>query len=136
MLYGIEKLEKWELAYIAGIIDGEGCISIAKSHSTMHLTPFVEVSMTNIECIRLLWTMTGMGKFDIRKRPAPRKTVYRWPVYKKLDIYLLLRAIHPYLVVKKEQAEVMLEFVARRLQDTPSDGRDIQLKEEIQKLNE
>lgn len=42
----IRNLSEVEKAYIAGIIDGEGCISIAK-RKVKYITPSLQISGTN-----------------------------------------------------------------------------------------
>ena len=132
--YPIEKLEKWQLGYIAGIIDGEGCISLSKHTNRETYVPAVKVAMTNEVCIHFLHNMTEIGNFNVDIRPKPYKPEYKWRVGSRLDIYILLRTIYPYLVVKKKQASVMLEFVERHIQGT-SRGCDLALWEEMRKLN-
>ena len=46
-----------------------------------------------------------------------------------------MEAIHPYLIVKREQADTMLEFVGRRINGRLVTQRDTELLEEMHKLN-
>ena len=131
--YPIEKLENWQLAYIAGIIDGEGSLGLSRQTNREACKPLIRVVMTNKECIHFLHAATGIGNFNIDTPPEPRKTAYRWSIGDRLEIYVLLKTVCPYLIVKKKQADVMLEFVERRIQG--SRGRDLDLWEEMHKLN-
>ena len=131
----IEKLESWQLGYIAGIIDGEGCIRLKKGKNIV--APEIQVTMTNINCIALLHKMTGVGKAFYEKRNQPKhwKQVYRWVTWRRVEIYLLLKAIQPYLVVKREHAILMLEFLERRILRKPFSERDFEMLTEMHKLN-
>ena len=107
------------LAYLAGIIDGEGCIGIecmgpcqrkngtwARKHN--YYTPRLTVVNTNKFIMFTLMRCLG-GTFDIRKTIAGRKTCYRWHVFgKKLEESI--KSILPYLQIKHEQARLVLEF--------------------------
>ena len=135
MSYLIEKLKSWQLAYIAGIIDGEGSLSLYKQTKGNSLYPAIMVKMTSAECVNLLYTMTGIGRFYTVKLHEHYKQQYRWDVRNRLEVYLFLRAIRPYLVVKREHATLLLEFVERRIQGRLVTGRDFELQAEIHKLN-
>ena len=137
MTHKIDHIDKWKLAYVAGILDGEGWIGISKRSKTMTLTPAVEVSMSDIKCISLLHNVTGLGTISIKtNRGWSSNTMYYWCIRGRLEIYWLLKAVHPFLVTKREQADIMIEFLERRLQDVAIDSRDFQLREKIHNLNE
>jgi hypothetical protein len=98
------------LAYAAGIIDGEGCIYITKSwHGSRyrHLKIGVEVSCTSLNLIEWLSIQFG-GYLSFGKRPN-RKPYYRWGLSSACAAEFL-QAIYPYLVIKREQAEVVFRF--------------------------
>ena len=138
MPYPVEELEVWQLGYIAGIVDGEGCLNLSKQTNRKDISPVVVVGMTDVKCVQFLYNITGVGNFFVKhgkQTPKNYKTKYVWAVRGRLEIYLLLKAIYPYLVVKKEQTDVMLEFVERRIQGRLFTGRDIELMEEMHKLN-
>lgn len=135
MSYAVVKLESWQLAYVAGIIDGEGCLNLSKQSKRKDISPTIMTNMTNAKCIHLLHDMTGVGNFYEYIQPKPRKVTYRWVVRSRLEIYLLLKALQPYLLVKEKQANIMLEFVERRIQGVPTGRHDLELLEEMHKLN-
>ena len=128
------KLKKWQLAYIAGIIDGEGCFSLARQTNRRTMAAHVFVNMTNLDCIHFLHTTTTLGNFRTRQFEN-KKAQYEWSIDNRLEIYLLVEAIHPYLIVKREQADTMLEFVGRRINGRLVTQRDTELLEEMHKLN-
>lgn len=106
-------------SYIAGIIDGEGCIGIEcmaplqKKDGTWirkhnYYTPRLTIVNTSYKLMELLVKEIG-GKYDTRKKIEGRKTCYRWYIFGK-DLENTIQEIIPYLFIKKEQAEIVLKF--------------------------
>lgn len=98
-----------DLAYIAGIIDGEG--SIMRNPQGLWI---VRVNMTDRPLIE--WLYSFGGKFAFRGVPKAHpnhKPQYEWMVARQLDVVTLLEAILPYMRVKSERAKQALgELVA------------------------
>jgi hypothetical protein len=97
------------LYYLAGIIDGEGCISISKgtiNHRQQSIR--IRVANTNFELIDWLHTQFG-GKTNYIKKKGNRRPQKMWSVLAR-KAAILLREIQPYLIVKREQAKIALLF--------------------------
>lgn len=116
MNYSTISKTKW--AYLAGIIDGEGTIYIGaysrnKKTGVLHYQTSIQVSNTDQKLIEWLHDTFGggMGMYTPRQTPKnSRCDVYRWAIWADLDkicTYLL-----PYLIVKKNQAEIMIKMRA------------------------
>lgn len=109
----MNDLEEVEKAYIAGMIDGEGCISVIPSGKTIAQT--IYVANTNIDLIFWLYETTGIGSIADCGRGRGYsdnwKPVYKWIMWAD-DIREFLPEILPYLVIKQEQAKLMLESLA------------------------
>lgn len=107
-----------DLAYLAGIIDGEGTITIARAprNDTKHRIPYhiphVKVCNTNKELIDWIHAKFGGRNNNTRQANTKWSTLYyiRWNCGKARD---LLEAVLPYLRVKKVQATVVLDFIKR-----------------------
>jgi len=104
-------------AYLAGLIDGEGCISIARiaagsPYANVRHVLRVDIQMSELEAIDHVATL--FQRKIMVKQPATnmRKVAYRisWQANFALD---LLEAVHPYLILKREQARVAMEFQLR-----------------------
>ena len=96
-----------ELAYLAGIVDGEGCISISTSRK--HEGCRLEVVNTDPRLIEWIHERFG-GTIRLRDdRPAHQKSIWYWfaGVQTAADILL---ALLPYLVIKRAQATLLLEY--------------------------
>ncbi|MCI0562416.1 MAG: LAGLIDADG family homing endonuclease [Nitrososphaera sp.] len=100
-----------DLAYCAGLIDGEGCITFLK---TAHMprrdgirgtqyTARLHVGMREEAALLKLRDVLG-GRINIAK--DGKAFMYRWFA---VDVSDTLRKLIPYLVVKKSQALIALE---------------------------
>lgn len=122
----MQHLTKTDWAYIAGILDGEGSISITSSSvyrngikiSSRTYGLKVIISNTNTNLIKWLQDCIG-GKVCVSSRPGKKdstpvhqnKVCYRWtPSRHKLTKQFLL-AVLPYMRLKKEQALLGLKFI-------------------------
>ncbi|MEH7237194.1 LAGLIDADG family homing endonuclease [Bacillus sp. JJ1562] len=52
-------MEKWEASYIAGIIDGEGSISLTRMHEKEHRRPCISIASTDMELLIYIQKLTG-----------------------------------------------------------------------------
>lgn len=103
-----------ELAYLAGIVDGEGTISLrtvsnqaARRRWSWRLT----VLVTNNDFALLDWIAQTTGKGWISKSVRYRgKTnpIGTWHESEPQRLIVLLENLMPYLIVKKPQAELVL----------------------------
>ncbi|MGG3467989.1 LAGLIDADG family homing endonuclease [Neobacillus pocheonensis] len=50
-MLGAKFTECWEAAYIAGIIDGEGSISLTRMHENEHRRPCITIASTDKELL-------------------------------------------------------------------------------------
>ncbi len=104
-------MKKTDLAYTAGIIDGEGCIGIQKT--TYANAIYVAVVNTNEWLIRWLRFCYG-GNIRIEKSRGPNnKPQFRWAIHTK-QAGEFLKLVSPYLRLKRPQAELALSFQSRR----------------------
>lgn len=103
-----------DLAYIAGILDGEGTIDIRPSfttHKGKKYGPYYIVRLTISNCdmnlMNYLMEKVG-GKFYTQRRDNPNhKDVYKWQIFGKNAIYLLEHLIG-YMIIKRQHAEIAI----------------------------
>lgn len=109
-----ENLTELEKAYLAGLFDGEGCIHIAthikRNHSATHYSQLhLIVSNTNKQVMDYLTSKLG-GNLIIRKPYKKRqRSYYMWRIYSQ-KAGDLLEILLPYLIIKKEEALLAIEF--------------------------
>ena len=137
-----------EVAYLAGIIDGEGCFYIGHikqgKYGTCHQWHCL-IKITSCDKILIDWLREHFnGCSENRYRWTAKKAFYR-PVYswtlggEALNHFLPL--LQPFLVIKQEHCKVMIEirktfknWGSRRLPENILKKR-ITLMKEMRKLN-
>lgn len=112
------KLSKTDAAYIAGIIDGEGCVTLSKKKDPSMrlgygLRPHITVVNTNKKLIQFLKDITNLGVVysgqDKKKNSKPH---FRWQLWSQQARSFLLEIL-PYLVLKQKQAQLVLDYTER-----------------------
>jgi len=103
--------DKIKLAYLAGIIDGEGSFCIGQdSRHKKSFNPRLQISNTDQNLIN--WLSTNFKgliySYTSLKNPHWKKR-FQWIAQKKEILDICIK-IYPYLVIKKEHAQIMIEF--------------------------
>jgi hypothetical protein len=99
-----------QLAYAAGIIDGEGCIRANKQKGKVSPVLRIHVTNTDERLVELLKGWFGGYIWKETKQYMPNAKIrFVWEVSAK-RAEVVLRSIIPYLVLKKERAELALEL--------------------------
>lgn len=102
---------KWtdtELAYLAGIIDGEGCFYIQRPGGKSH-TLRLFVMNTFKPLIDYLYKTFGGFQYSRKKENSTWKIRHEWFVDRE-TLDELLPLLRPYLINKKEHLEIAIEF--------------------------
>jgi hypothetical protein len=97
-------------AWLAGIIEGEGCIHIHKrtngrKNPTYGL--FLSIHNTNKKMIDRVVQLTGLGGNIQTTRKDRNFTLYRWNAMSD-NAKMVLREVYPYLITKRDQARCAL----------------------------
>jgi len=106
---------KEKLAYIAGIIDGEGCILIHNSKDKKNWVLRIVICMQSKRVMDALVGICG-GRYYLvgKNNPDTNFAVYTCYSLGK-NAYKLLKKIKPYLVEKKAQADLAIQFYIHQL---------------------
>ena len=116
--------DKTKLAYFAGLVDGEGWISLCKQSDKKHLVPFLAITNTSEELMEWLEENFAKHHYKIHVKrkttvPSGKKITQKyelvWLTNRTTDVYILLKAILPFLVIKRKQAEKVLEVLEKRI---------------------
>lgn len=110
-----------ELAWAAGILDGEGSIIVLKDNhlpkgrKTPQYKLRVQVGMCDKATIKRIHKLFG-GKFNDQKcyKKPGWKQVYYWVVHSR-DAEKVLKILRPFVFTKKKQLELALKFSERTL---------------------
>ncbi|HEV8525223.1 MAG TPA: hypothetical protein VGQ71_12040 [Terriglobales bacterium] len=113
---------KLDWVRLAAYIDGEGSILITERHykTSPYLGMYIRVVLANTDPRLCLWAQERFGGVFVisqRDKPAHHKTPYKWHVSCNQAACILERCL-PYLLLKREQAEIALAF-----QSTVTNGR-------------
>lgn len=142
--------EPLKLAYLAGIVDGEGSLCIYRvnpakynRYQTPNFRSVLNISNTRYELME--WLDTNFSNFNsghkkhrrsiFKKNSTHERWIYEWVVqaHRLVDV---CQQIMPYLVLKKRQAELILEFRSTYTQksfgaSTPLDPETVEKREKI-----
>ena len=99
-----------EKGYIAGLLDGEGCIAILKNNNTY--TQRVNISNTNKETLDWIQNRLGFGNVKPKQQTGNRRQGYDWCTGDHEEIRQLIELVLPILRIKKKQALLILEFIS------------------------
>jgi AcrR family transcriptional regulator len=129
----VKKLDDVGAAYIAGILDGEGCLTLSKQSEDNgeNITPVVKVNMAAEEVIEKLCDFTGLSKKKEIKTPEDRKRQWVFRLYAQKEIIQLLEQVKEYMIEKEKEAEILLEFCRKRKINNSYTEREYELLEEI-----
>ena len=106
-----------DYAYIAGIIDGEGSITFSRNRSGKHNpTPMIYLcnsSTSMMMKIVMLFRDAGIeyNYYTRNSNHIRYKEVHTFRVSKATSLIILIKGIAPYLVAKRQQAELMLQSI-------------------------
>ena len=99
-------MDRTEKAYIAGIVDGEGTVTLMKHHKNEMPAPSVSVANNNLKLLKYLKKRIGGVIVSKKKYKPHHNDSYAWSV--KQDRALsFLKEIKKYLIVKRQQAELI-----------------------------
>jgi hypothetical protein len=144
-----------KLSYMAGFMDGEGSFSITKTYSVQrkkdgskitYLVYKLWVSVTNTNREVMDWVAKNFGGKVLtgsnKNRNPKHKTRYTWALSSFSDIEKFTLGILPYLIVKRQQALLTLEFCRTGQKTSIGEwlGQEVQqkrdeLRREMMRLN-
>lgn len=104
-------LTQVQSAYLAGLIDGEGSIILYRrgSGSAMRLT----ITSTFRPVLEWCQSLCGVGNIvDVTSRNAKHKQQRCWLVNSQAA-QSVLEQVEPYMIIKREQAQLAIEFQKR-----------------------
>jgi hypothetical protein len=108
------NVEYMDLAYIAGFVDADGHITIARRKrgysDDNRYDAMVMVANLDEQTLRWIHSLFG-GFLRLRKQQEPNwRPVWEWSLQTDPTVSLFLKQIIPFLRTKNQQAQVVLEF--------------------------
>lgn len=103
-------MNELEIAYLAGIVDGEGCISLGyrRKKGKPYITPTLQITNTNFRLLDILKPLGGSWYKVVDKRTT-RKDTFLWRMAGK-EAKELVALIRPFLKLKTEQADIVINL--------------------------
>lgn len=112
-----------QAAYIAGIIDGEGSISLVKQSRNQYHSPLISIASADLELLQWVQNATGFGTIIKKKNYNPDKHKDSYAINIRYNQAIsLLKEIVEFLVItrKKKRAQLILNEYKKV---TPRNGR-------------
>jgi len=117
----LQNLSDTDAAYIGGLIDGEGTVTLIRKHKNENRQLSVSISSTEIALLDYVKSVTGVGKITNKRTSKPHHTPsFAYAVYNRQAL-ALLQQILPYLKsYKRRRAELILRDYVKL---TPRNGK-------------
>lgn len=109
------SLKETEIAYIAGFIDGDGCINAQIIRRKEYRLGFqIRISITFYQCTKGYWFLLYIQKLvpggTLRKR---KDGISEYTLVRLQMVQDLCELLRPYLKIKHRQAVLVIEIVKR-----------------------
>lgn len=117
----IKRLSVAERAYVAGIVDGEGSITLTvkQKGGTRHLA--VLVSSTDLALLEYLKNIIGAGKITTKRTYKPHhRPAYAYAIYNRQALGLIRQTVFYLRTYKSRRAKFVL---AQYILVTPRNGK-------------
>jgi hypothetical protein len=102
---GPDQLSDFELGWVCGILQGEGCFFVTTRRTAKygpHLYARVTVCMTDRDVLEQLQRVTGVGILEkVRERKDPRP-ISQWIVCRNQEAIELMIAVYPHMGVRRQ----------------------------------
>lgn len=127
------------LAWAAGLFDGEGCIFISRqtriSRPSVGYALKTSVSMVHLPTLERLRDVVGAGNvYGHRSGRNPRsRQSWQWCAYNKRAM-LVLRLLRPFLTTKAKEADLALRYAELPKTYYPKGGRTADISEAMESL--
>jgi len=142
----VADLNQTEVAYIAGLFDGEGCVTCkqkktkradrgGKVYNQWYIR--CEIAMTNKEVINWIHETLGFGwsrEKIYKKRPKHYKRQWRWSCGYR-DALQFAKLLWPYAQIKLHKLEQIIDHYEPRAQELGDNVVDLETEREIRRLN-
>lgn len=96
-----------DLRYLAGLFDGEGSIGIYRQKATGYRKT-AGLTNTYKPILEVILQEFGGGLYPQRAATRLHKATWGWEIQNGPDIRIFLEKLRPFLIIKAEQADVML----------------------------
>lgn len=94
-----------DLAWVAGLLEGEGCFAFKKDKRSSRLDCIVKCSMTDKDVLGRLKQKVGGRLTGPYKNGKPKhyKPIYQWSLYKQEEVNSLLLNLAPLMGSRRQE---------------------------------
>lgn len=111
-------MKQTDLAWLAGLYEGEGCLYLGKRITATKVNRKGEnlyqwdITSTDIDILEKAKTLVGLGKIvNIGRRQEHHKIKYRYRLYSAHEIYKVMKLLYPWLGIRrKKKADDFFKF--------------------------
>lgn len=105
------------IAWAAGILEGEGCFSIHKRKDRANTTNCaIHCEMTDEDTILKLQEVLGVGNVNYRKPRPNKRPSWILSIQKQEEIFITLIRLGPYLMGRrKQQAKKLYDYLEDKI---------------------
>jgi len=147
----LKRISEQDAIYLAGFFDGEGCVGIYQRSAgnsgpgakNPNISALLSICNTNFAVLQHIVNSCGGWVTTLPRKCAPklnggaRQKQWRWSAGPRETAHILA-AILPYLIVKRDQAELALQFHRSVLEymhrpHPGHNGKPALTKEEVQR---
>ena len=128
-----------DIAYIAGLFDGEGSVYFKKMKQIKHNRPGkpihnvivirMEIAMTDKDVVKWCHDFFGCGAFNERKVKPGYKRQWRWRVSHRYALYVA-KLLWPYARIKLHKIEKIIDHYEPDVQGLDDNIVDLALERE------
>jgi hypothetical protein len=112
------NISNTSLAYIAGILDGEGCITTfvnPKKNNKFNI--LIRITNTNMDMLKWVWDILKHGSvYLLKKSPLAfksNKKAYQWSMNGTYLSLHLLKTLFPYVIIKKKKILSVIKYMEK-----------------------
>ena len=117
----VRKLTKERSAYLAGIVDGEGTITLTRKDKTQYRQLAVTISSCELSLVEHILAVVGAGNISKKRVYSPKHSeAYTYGLLNRQALTLLTH-VYPFLrTYKRKRAALVLKYYLRL---TPRNGK-------------
>ena len=106
----VASLSPVDAAYVAGLIDGEGTITLSRRHAADRRQLVVSIANTELPILEFVLRCAGAGKITRKRISSPHHTPSFTFAITNRQALDLLRQVHPYLRShKRERSQLAVD---------------------------
>lgn len=125
----VGKLSETQCAWLAACLDTDGYISlriwtnkrplpkyktVKNPRSNFRISPYLGISNGDIRLVRRAQIVVNCGSIRARLSKYSKNICFDWEVKDSLNVIPILEQVLPYLIVKRDKAQIILEWAKTR----------------------